>query len=196
MAKLRLLLVIAFMFAGLSPPLFADEGMRDISIQIWGSTNTKKAWKCDAKAAIEFIDLSNVKTPVPMDFTGTLQATIKAVISVPEVDCNSGMMNDHLRTALKAKSNSLIFYLMKESVISGNTATISGELTIAGETRPVKLNVNFQRTQEGGGSLSGDVMVNMKDYKVTPPSLMFGTLLVDPNIKIKFNGKIKPLEKN
>lgn len=184
---LKILLTIAIGFVGLSPPVVAEA--HEATLEIIG-TSTVRDWKCAGSASLKVIDKGDVVLPMPQDFSGTIKAVVAVAVSVQELDCGNDEMTKHLRKALKAKEHPAISFLAKESAVNGNTATISGDLTIAGETRPITLNAILQRTPEGG-KIHGEVAIDMRDFLVKPPSLMLGVMRVAPQVTIHYTAAIK-----
>src|SRR5688572_1402971 len=55
----------------------------------------------------------------------------------------------------------------------GRTLGVAGELTLAGETRPIAFELTI-----GDGRLAGSVVVKQSDWGISPYSTLFGTLKV------------------
>jgi polyisoprenoid-binding protein YceI len=71
------------------------------------------------------------------------------------------------------------------------TARISGELTMAGQTRPVTLE-GAVTSEDGKVRVRGSKRLVMTDFGVQPPSLMMGTMKVAPPVTIGFDVTLKP----
>ncbi|HER41035.1 MAG TPA: YceI family protein, partial [Salinimicrobium catena] len=63
--------------------------------------------------------------------------------------------------------------------------TTSGYLTIAGTKKPVDLTFDAKVTGNQI-TLSGSKKIKMTDYKVDPPTAMFGTITTGDEVNIKF----------
>lgn len=202
----RLLVLLSIILAGLYPALSAADSS-NLSLKSTGSveiigTSTIRDWKCSGKASIDVVDYGNLESAVPPDFSGTVKATVKASVQVSEIDCKNSQMDDHLRNALltplqfEKKNPSEITFVMREGGVKGNSANLSGDLTIREVTKPIKIQAAIQRLPDGSATVRGEIKINMRDFGVEPPVLMLGMLKVDPNVTVKFVAKIRPTEKN
>jgi polyisoprenoid-binding protein YceI len=70
--------------------------------------------------------------------------------------------------------------------------TVFGNLTIAGETRPIEMNVDLQPISGAGERATGKVDIKMKEYGIKPPSLLFGSLKVANEVTVNFNSVVQP----
>lgn len=97
-----------------------------------------------------------------------------------------GQMDDIAYKALKADKNPTIhFKLTSFKNLGGNKATVTGNLTISGTTRPVTFDV--QTLVKGTViELKGETSCKMTDFNISPPTAMFGTIKTSDNIKIAF----------
>jgi polyisoprenoid-binding protein YceI len=130
------------------------------------------------------------------DFKGSLLADlnddpfqIKAIeiqIPVEAIEApRKGMLKD-TREALKQEEHPEIAFASKTIKINGNTAFITGMLTIAGVSKEVTIKAVINAAGDKI-SLSGKHELSMLDYKVKPPKAMFGTLQVQQEVFITFS---------
>jgi len=143
-------------------------------------------WACGGDAKVDAVPES-VADPA----SGLAGAVQKVVVttSVPGIDCGDSTMNKHLRKALKDKEFPEIKYqaLKYTLVDDGSAVQTSGELTIAGVTKPVGLGAKLIQVPGGGTRVVGRVEINMLDYGVKPPSLFFGALKVANVVTVQFD---------
>lgn len=136
------------------------------------------------------------------EFQGTLQAEMKdgQLVEIKKLDFSvvseslkSGKsgMDKNIYKALDTKKVKRITYQM-ESVknIDCTSSTeckiiTSGFLTIAGTKKPVDL-VFDAKVSGDRITLSGDKTLKMTDFKVDPPTAMFGTITTGDEVKINF----------
>ena len=84
--------------------------------------------------------------------------------------------------ALKGKAHEhVIFDLTSVEAVSAtgdNTFTMQtlGNLTLAGETRPITMTVEGTMQDDGTVVFTGSHTMLMSDYKIKPPTAMFGAL--------------------
>lgn len=71
--------------------------------------------------------------------------------------------------------------------IQGNRITGKGELSIAGEKRPIDLNAEIKNRNGSEMQIVGEVPLKMTDFGITPPTAMFGTLKTGDDLVIKYD---------
>ena len=158
-------------------------------IVIDGTASVVGQWSCGA-------DIDIQATPDPSGPSAPGLSTgvqIAAVASVPAIDCGDSTMNKHLRKALKDTSFPEIrFKSDKYTLINnGQEVRTSGELTIAGVTRPIEITAKLTPISGGGTRAVGKVSINMDDFGVKPPSLLLGTMKVGKAVTISFDSSVK-----
>jgi polyisoprenoid-binding protein YceI len=156
---------------------------------------------------------TSTATAVAMTFTladgapATLSAAIKASkikgleVRIPVAGLKSGEsgLDKNLRNAMSAEKFPYVdfrlgAYEIKTGASDGVlTATAAGELTIAGQTKPVSLDVEF-RLGPDGAAVKGGCSLNMSDYGIKPPTLMLGTIKVRDPVTIRFDLLLKPAD--
>ena len=164
------------------------------TVTVEGTATLYGDWACKAPASLRVLP-GEALPPVP-GFPGGIQKAVVDV-SVKALDCGDSTMNKHLRKALKEKDHPNILFQMNRYELSGNggKATAFGELTIAGETKPVEMEVDLEALANQGVRATGEVPIKMKEYGVKPPSLLFGTLKVANDITVKFDSLVQPPNK-
>lgn len=160
-------------------------------ITVEGTATIYGHWACEGQAIVKAIP-GEALEPVS-GFPGGVQKTLVSV-TVHDIECGDRTMNKHLRKALKEKDHPKIYFETDKYTLLDNSSTVKsyGELTIAGVTRPVELNATLTALPQGGVRVVGKVDIKMPDYKVKPPSLLFGTLKVANDVSVKFDTTIQP----
>jgi len=82
---------------------------------------------------------------------------------------------------------------IKQEGASGYTLTTKGQLTISGTTRDVLLTVNGVVNPDKSVTYTGQYKLKMTDYKVEPPSIMFGAIKTGDDIVVKFSLVLKTI---
>ncbi|MCF8247933.1 MAG: YceI family protein [Saprospiraceae bacterium] len=100
------------------------------------------------------------------------------------------MMDKKMLKALKEKEYpSMTFSLTKVNSITQKAGEYLletlGNLTIAGATRSIPLNVS-SRLNGNEITFNGTIKVKMTDYKVAPPVMFLGAVKTDENVTISF----------
>lgn len=94
--------------------------------------------------------------------------------------------------ALKSGQYKNINYKLTSAVITpvkDNQYTLKtqGNLTIAGVTKAITMDVNCQINSDGIIVCTGTYKLNMTDYQVIPPTFMFGVMKTGDAITLDFN---------
>ena len=66
------------------------------------------------------------------------------------------------------------------------TISVSGNLTVAGVTKAVVLNLQGQRKSMNSLWFKGSFPIDMEEYEMTPPSAMFGQIKTGKDVIIEF----------
>jgi hypothetical protein len=159
---------------------------RDYPLVIDGTATMVGKWSCGGDAKVETLP-ARTSAPAAGYDAGVLTVVVTA--SVPAIECGDSKMNEHLRNALKMKDFPEIRYRANKytPVDNGRAVQSSGELTIAGVTKPVELGATLIPLPEGGTRVVGRLDVNMLDYDVKPPSVFFGALRVAKTVAVNFD---------
>lgn len=72
------------------------------------------------------------------------------------------------------------------------TVTAHGKLTISGTTKDVDITATCTVNADKSITCSGSYKLNMTQYNVEPPSIMFGMIKVGDPITVRFNFVMKP----
>lgn len=101
-------------------------------------------------------------------------------------------MNDNAYEALKADDFKNITFVMTSSKIDakgGNKYAIhaNGNLTIAGVTHAITMEVAAQVNGDGTVACTGTQALRMSDYNVERPSFMFGAMKTGNDLKLSYS---------
>lgn len=178
--------VPALIAAAALPPLTLGSGSR-----VWVSgTSTVRSWRCESAQVAGTAEASSTELAQLGQTRGEI------TIPVSTLDCRNGTMNGHMRTALKAAQNPSIRFRATSVRVTPSSATegavaMTGQLTLAGQTREVT--VNGTAVREGGNlRVRGTEALTMTDYGIQPPRLMAGTMRVNAPVTIGFDVVLRP----
>jgi hypothetical protein len=166
-------------------PMGVQSGSR-----VWVSgTSTARSFRCESSQVEGVAQVPTAELSQLSEVTGA-----RVTIPVAALDCHNTTMNGHMRTALKAAQAPNISLQVNSATVShagdGSAARLTGELTIAGTTRPVTLDATVV-SDAGQLRVRGTKAIVMTEYGVRPPSLMLGAMRVNPNVTVGFDVLLK-----
>ena len=192
-ATLYGLLVFPAAFVMHNPPVPIDV---ESTSRIWvKGTSSVRAFECQAPVFVTKIVSDDAEALV-----GVLagEKTIDSVaLSLPSatLDCRNGQMTGHMKKAIKVAEFDSITFSVKDYTLaaadSGMTVTLDGALTLGGVTKDVSITALAKAGPEGTLQLTGKHELNMKDYGLKPPTLMFGTMKVHDKVTVGFDLLLK-----
>ena len=154
-------------------------------------TSTVRSFTCKAAVLDATIETSSERAVSAVLGGENGVRTVSLAVPIEKLDCGNGQMNDHMKKALKAKDNPTIgFKLDTYELVKGSDttkATLHGTLTIGGTTKPIVLDAKLTAGLDGALRVAGVYEFSMKEYDLTPPSLMLGTLKVRERVKVGFD---------
>ncbi len=184
-------LIFAFMlipFAVFSQA--ADYTMSPSSTMIITGTSTIHDWEADVEELQLTVDIN----PDMMLCDSTAEALSALTVTVPvtSIESGKGGMNNKIYGALESKKHPNITFKLADARLTDMkenafTLQLKGNLTIAGFTREVTFPVTGMKENEKGYRFKGSYGLNMKDYKVDPPSAMFGAIKSGEEVEIAFD---------
>jgi len=183
----------------------ASYALADTSKLIVKGTSTLHDWEADAQN----FDLDiTINRPALMgqaaeDEMGMskLFPTLKVSVPVESLESGKGKMNKKMHGALKEKDHpEITFELSTADLVPVDTLKsedafmlkTTGLLTIAGLSRQIEMNVVGEPMGNDAYRFTGSYHLNMKDYNVDPPSVMFGTIKAGEEVDIEFDLVVTP----
>lgn len=131
--------------------------------------------------------------------SGNFVKDVTIVVPVEKIEGDRSGMNGKIYDALKKKKHPNITYKLEKAELAnaadtGNTFELNttGSLNIAGVTKTVNFPVKGELLSNGNVKFSGSYSIDMKDYKVDPPSAVFGTIKSGKDVTIKFDLVVGP----
>lgn len=101
-------------------------------------------------------------------------------------------MDGNAYKALKTKQYPKISYTLKSIKRGqGDAWSATGDMTIAGVTKPLTMSVTAKKQGEVY-EFTGSVPFKLTDFKIDPPTAMLGTVKTGNEVKITFSAKFNP----
>ena len=121
--------------------------------------------------------------------------TLKVSMVVRTLKSGKGQMDNNAYKALKADKYPVItLELIEVLTISYNKIKASGKLTIAGTTKLVTVETEYNLS---GNSItiSGLVPITFTQFNIEPPTAVFGTIKTGDDLQLSFNLTFRPTNK-
>jgi polyisoprenoid-binding protein YceI len=187
MKNYSMLLFLSFALGGADLPVQNNYVLaKSYSVTILGTSNLRD-WK-DSVGNVT----GNMVASLNGDGSIDLHAMyIKMDVRSIKSDMGSTMDNKTY-TALKADANPEIIFVLAAPMRllpvshGGPILPLKGNLTLAGVSRPVIMQVNVFMMGRGKLQFDGSQAISMTDYGVKPPTALFGTIKARPGIIIQF----------
>jgi polyisoprenoid-binding protein YceI len=167
--------------------IYKIQDSKDVAMKISG-TSTVKDWDMDVKSAAgeaQFV----FKTGSESELKSVESLTF--ALKVKDLQNDSKKLNKHAYEALEADEFKKIQYKLSSSTISpekgGYLLKTKGKLTVKAVTNNIVMDVNLMVNKNGTITLKGSYNMNMKDYKVDPPTYLFGTIKTGEAITLDFS---------
>ena len=120
------------------------------------------------------------------------------VVKIPVISIKSGkgIMDEKTYDAFDSKKNpNIVFQLTEASSIKltdkDSEITLTGNLSMAGETRKISFKTVCKTTKTGDYQLKGNVPLKMTDFKIKPPTAMLGAMKTGDAVTVKFDVSFK-----
>jgi polyisoprenoid-binding protein YceI len=162
--------------------------------RLWvDGTSTIKSWTCKAGEVTAVVDAApNAIAQVSGGEKGV--RTVRVTIPAEKLECGNGTMNEHMRKALKVEENPTIAFRLSGYQVSrgadGVAGTLVGVLTLGGVSHAIA--IPSQGKADGTGlRVTGSYPLNMTEYDLKPPTLMFGKIKVGETVTVKFDLLLK-----
>ena len=185
-----LVILVLVLFLTYSPNSLSAQSDLEGMVKISG-TSTIRNWTCEGEASVEAV-ASQTAPNIPSFSIGV--KTVKVNVQVSALDCDNKKMNEHMWKALKLKDHPNINYEMEMYSINSDltSAQVSGKITIGGVTKPNNITVSLKPLDSNKFMVTGEMDIDMINFNVEPPKLMFGTLKVGKDVKISFTAVVNP----
>ena len=177
--------------AAVAPITFQPES------KLWvDGTSTVRAYSCKATNLQGTVASAGSASSLAIAELQKAVRTVDVSVPVQSLECGNGTMNGHLRNALKAEQNPTIkFRVAQYDVVPGGandgTVKLKGNLTIAGQEKPVTIDASVATDAAGALRVKGSKEILMSEFGVRPPTLMMGTLKVRDRVVVNFDVVLK-----
>jgi len=158
---------------------------KDVAVKVLGSSNVHD-WTETA---------TGLESQGDFKFEGDQLRSLRSfsfAVDVKSLKSDHESMDNRTYKTIKADKFPTVTYKLNSAVVTmvqKNKYTIkaTGDLTIAGNTQTIVLNVNAVVNADNTISCTGSQKIQLTDYKIDPPSFMLGAMKVKNDLTIQFN---------
>ncbi len=160
--------------------------------RLWlDGTSTVRDFTCRAGEIGGSVNPTQSTTSLGIAGLASSVQAARAVVRVAAIECGNGTMNSHMVKALKGDDHPTIeFNLVRYEVVSTDVADarvrLFGNLTMAGQTRPITMDATATAASDGALHVSASKEIVMSEFGVKPPSLMLGTIKVGDKVTVHY----------
>jgi polyisoprenoid-binding protein YceI len=127
----------------------------------------------------------------------TAVSSLAFVVNVETLKSEHKAMDKNTYKAMNTDKNPNITFNAATATVkpaggANYTVTAHGKLTISGTTKDVDVIATCTVNADKSITCNGSYKLNMTQYNVTPPSIMFGMIKVGDPITVRFNFTLKP----
>jgi polyisoprenoid-binding protein YceI len=120
---------------------------------------------------------------------------VKLEIEVKSIKSSKGsIMDGKTYDALKAEKFSKITFQQTQLVsVQAGTITVKGDLSMAGVTKNIDLAVTSKILPNGDIEVKGSKKLKMTEFKIDPPTAVFGTIKTADEVTVSFTVVLKKI---
>ena len=163
--------------------------------RLWiDGTSSIRSFSCKAGEVNAVVEASGPNA-IPQLLTGDKGVkSVRVTVPAEQIDCGNGTMNEHMRKAIKLAEYKTIEFRLSDYDVArgadGIAGTINGTLVLGGVTKPVAIKAEG-KPENGMLHVTGSYDLNMTDYGLKPPTLMFGRIKVGQTVKVNYDLLLK-----
>ncbi len=150
------------------------------SVWIDGTSN-RSDWTVRANEMTGAIQMGDAMAPDSLAFT----------VAAGQIKGDKGtIMNRKITNALKSREHPEIVYRLTGAAVSEADAGMllaEGQLTIAGVTKPIEMEVTAEQLEDGAVRYMGMTPILFTDYGMRPPSALAGALRTGNEVTVHFD---------
>lgn len=175
------ILSLAAVFVVLSAAGQANYRQSGTSTVMIAGTSTMHDWTMTSTGASY-----NATFEVNADGTPSKLTMVAFTLPAESLKSKEKAMDKNAYKSLNTDKYKEINFQLTSSIITGKTITCTGNLTISGTTKPVEIDITYE-AKNGTLVCKGSKKIKMTEFKVEPPSFMFGTIKTGDEITISFD---------
>ena len=195
MKRILLLFLIHLFFISLSfpqVPYKIEEG----SVMTISGTSTIHDWTSKVNEIKGEYIFKKVIMDKKFPKSGSIVERIRLLVPVLSIESPRGAtMDNKTYNALKSEEHPNLIFEVKEdnieNIIDASEEKflmkVTGNLTLAGNTKEINLSLEGQRLATGQIEFKGSYPIDMIEYDIEPPTAMFGQIKTGKDVTIDFD---------
>jgi polyisoprenoid-binding protein YceI len=166
----------------------AQQGYRQTGSPIFtiAGTSTMHDWTMTSQGATY-----NASFEINADGIPTKLSAVTVNLPAESLKSKEKAMDKNAYNSLKTDKYKEITFQLASSKIVQKTITCTGNLTIAGTTKPIEVDVIYE-VRNGTLYCKGSKKIKMTDFNVEPPTFMFGAIKTGDDLTINFEVTLAP----
>lgn len=166
------------------------------TVRLDGTTTIRASWRCTSDRPDAAMELDGRRAGAAEAVVGGAAPTETAVhavqrislrVQASDLDCGNPMASRALRKALRAQDVIGEFRLVPGSASSARSVRVQGQLTVAGVTRDVTMDVATTWDADGSVRASGELPLRLSDFNIEPPRVLFSAVRASDRLKVTFD---------
>jgi polyisoprenoid-binding protein YceI len=163
--------------------------------RLWiDGTSSIRSFSCKAAEVNAVIEATGPNAIPQLLLADKGVKSVRVTVPAERLDCGNGTMNEHMRKAIKLSEFASIEFRLTDYDVArgadGVSGTINGTLLLGGVTKPITLKADGK--PEGGMlHVTGSYDLDMTEYGLKPPTLMFGRIKVGRTVKVNYDLLLK-----
>jgi polyisoprenoid-binding protein YceI len=163
--------------------------------RLWiDGTSTVRSFSCKAGEVNAVVEASGAGAIQQLLSAEKGVKTVHVTVPAERLDCGNGTMNEHMRKAIKLSENKTIEFKLADYDVArsadGVAGTIKGTLNLGGVSKPITMKAEGKPEGEML-HVTGSYDLDMTEYGLKPPTLMFGRIKVGKTVKVKYDLLLK-----
>ncbi|HNV30678.1 MAG TPA: YceI family protein [Cyclobacteriaceae bacterium] len=182
----RAVLTLAMSFVvmmGIAQQSYRQSGSPVFTI---AGTSTMHDWTMTSQGATY-----NASIEVNADGTPSKLTLVTVTLPAESLKSHEKAMDKNAYKSLNTDKYKDITFQLTSSKIAGKTITCNGNLTIAGTTKAIDVDVTYE-VKNSTLVCKGSKKLKMTDFKVEPPTFMFGAIKTGDDITVTFEVTLAP----
>lgn len=115
-------------------------------------------------------------------------ASARVTIPVTSIKSDKGrIMDNKTYEAFNNEKYPNITFQLTEATIKGDEIKAKGTLSMAGNSKTIEMIAKTKVAGSGEVMITGSYKINMRDYKMEPPTAVMGTIKVGEEVTVNFD---------